>query len=337
MMITLNTLKQKCSFSVYTFMTFTWSLMVLYYLTIYLFPMMAVDGGFILISHQERERKNRRFCDVTLMGQFNFISGNISRWTHDWSDYFNDIVIATPDGTNIEDSTIGRPIFYKKDNGIVSPYSNILRLLKERKSIKCLLYVHDDLLITGSTLNRLGRSEWVSTVYQTDESDQLITLYRNGTSLIKNKNNKNLDNWSWWPGCRKAFLEMFDETVVKPYVQKSETGQDFINVRNGQADMLYLSILSSEQRMWLIDILELFTKHSMFLECAIPTAVFWMKTRFEIEVYNAKLCTDWGGLRGAPGHLIEKCKNEGTYNVFHPIKIGEVGNWSDYFNAIINL
>ena len=75
----------------------------------------------------------------------------------------------------------------------------------------------------------------------------------------------------------------------------------------GPADMLYLSLLSSEQRAWLLDIFKLFAKHSLFLECAIPTAVLWMKTRFEIEVYNAKLCTDWGGLRRAPVKLIEKC------------------------------
>ena len=123
--------------------------------------MVAVDDGSMLISHQEREKENRRFCDVTLMGQFNYISENISRWTHNWSDYFNDIVIATPEGTHIEKDTIGLPIFYKQDNGIISPYSNILRVLNERKNVKCLLYVHDDLLLTGSALNRLGRQEWV--------------------------------------------------------------------------------------------------------------------------------------------------------------------------------
>ena len=93
------------------------------------------------------------------------------------------------------------------------------------------------------------------------------------------------------------------------YIVKSDTDEHFINVRIGQADMLYLSTLSSEQRAWLLDIFELFTKHSLFLECAVPTAVFWMKIRFEIEVYNAKLCTDLGGLTGDPGKLIEKCNN----------------------------
>ena len=58
---------------------------------------------------------------------------------------------------------------------------------------------------------------------------------------------------------------------------------------------------------------------------------------FKIEVYNANLCTDWGGLRGAPGKLIENCNNKGTYDVFHPIKIGMLGNWSSYFNEIAKL
>ena len=100
--------------------------------------------------------------------------------------------------------------------------------------------------------------------------------------------------------------------------------------------MLYLTLLNLEQRIQLVNILELFSKHSLFLECAIPTAVFWMKRRFEIEVYNANLCTDWGSLRGRPGPLIEHCNNEGsTYDAYHPIKIGRTDNWRDYFKAII--
>ena len=317
-------------------MAFIFSLMALYYLTINIYPMVASDNSFILISQQEQKKEQGRICDVTLMGQFNYISKNISRWSHDWSDHINDIVIAAPEGTHIEDGTIGRPMFYKKDNGLVSPYSNILRVLEENKTVKCLLYVHDDLLITGSTLNRLGRDEWVSTVHKNGkESGDIITVYRNGTSFAHG--HWNLSNWYWWTGCRNKFIEMFNDTVVKPYLQKNKTEEDFINVSMGPADMLFLSLLNSEQRAWLLDIFRLFSKHSLFLECAIPNAVFWMKSRFRIKVYNAELCTDWGGLRASPGKLIEKCKNEGNHDVFHPIKIGKVGNWSDYFNDIIKL
>ena len=286
-------------------------------------------------SSQSNERKT--FCDVTLMGQFNYISKNISSWSNNWSNHIKDIVVATPEGTPIEEDTFGSIMFYQQDSGITSPYSNILRVLKERNNINCLLYVHDDLLITGSTLCKIGRQGWISTVYIESsqlESDNIITLYRNGTSFAHG--NWNLDHWGHWSACRNTFLAMFNDTVVEHYVEKSNTDEEFINVRIGPSDMLYLSLWTTEQRLWLLNIFELFTKHSLHLECAVPTAVFWMKRRFKIKVHNANLCTDWGGLRSNPGQLIENCNNECSYDVFHPIKIGVVGNWTEYFNYLIN-
>ena len=308
---------------------------------------MVSNDGFMMTSYDQQRMprpmpiirpNNKTNNKVTLMGQFNYISKNVSTWSNNWSEHIKDIVIATPEGTPIENDTLGRPMFYKKDNGFTSPYTNILKVLKENDNVDRLLYVHDDLLITKSTLRRIGRQPWVSTLYikpKELESNNIITLYRNGTSF-KHDSSSFLDNWVWWSGCRNAFMNMFDNTVVAPYLEKSNTDEDFINVRIGASDMLYLTVLTLEQRLWLIDILELFAKHSLFLECAIPTAVFWMKTRFKIDVHNANLCTDWGGLRGVPGQLIDHCNNEYTYDAFHPIKIGLVGNWSDYFNFLIN-
>ena len=297
----------------------------------------------MVVSKEQRQNEVRSFCNVTLMGQFNYISKKISSWSSIWSEHIKDIIIATPKGTPIDNYTYGQFMFYKGDRGMTSPYSNILKILKDSDSINCLLYVHDDLLLTGSILRRLGRKEWISTVYNPDstwtknlESDLLITLYRNGTSFSHGNPEWPwaIDKWSWWPGCRKTFMNMFNDAQFKPYLEKSKTFEDFINLRIGKSDMLYLTLQTTEQRLWFFNILELFSKHSLFLECAIPTAVFWMKTRFEIDVYNANLCTDWGSLRGRPGPLIEHCNNEGTYDVFHPVKMGLVANWTDYFNAI---
>ena len=297
----------------------------------------SYDGFMVESYKQQRRPRPMPFSEVTLMGQFNYISKNVSNWSNVWSDHIRDIVIATPEGTPVENDTFGKPMFYKQDGGHTSPYINILKVLKENNSVNRLLYVHNDLLLTKSTLRRIGRPGWISTLYieGTDlESDHIITLYRNGTSF-KHDNSSFLDHWMWWSGCRNVFLKIFNDAVVEPYLQKSNTDEDFINVRIGASDMLYLTLLTPEQRLWLINILELFAKHSLFLECAIPTAVFWMKKRFEIDVHNANLCTDWGGLRGDPGKLIEHCNKEGSYDVFHPIKIGLVGNWTDYFNFII--
>ena len=298
----------------------------------------SYDGFMVASNKQQRRPRTMPFNEVTLMGQFNYISKNVSNWSNIWSDHIRDIVIATPEGTPVENGTLGRPMFYKQDGGHTSPYINILKVLKENNSVNRLLYVHDDLLLTKSTLRRIGRQAWISTLYiqpSGSESDTIITLYRNGTSY-KHDSSLFLDNWMWWPGCRNAFMKMFNDTVVKPYIQKSNTDEDFINVRFGASDMLYLTLMTPEQRLWFIYILELFKKHSLFLECAVPTAVYWMKTRFKIDVYNANLCTDWGDLRTAPDQMIEKCINEGNYDAFHPVKIGREGNWSAYFNYIIN-
>ena len=326
------------SFSAGTYLVRICIFVLIVYLTLNIDHIMVFLDELNVGSKVQPQKKVEPFCNVTLMGQFNYISKNITRWSTIWSEHIQDIVIATPENTPIDNHTHGKVMFYKKDRGKKSPYSNILKVLKERNSINCLLYVHDDLLVTGSILRRLGRQEWISTVYtktffeSTSESDQVITLYRNGTAFAHGS--WSLDKWPWWPGCRSAFINMFTDKVVKPYLKKSKTLEDFINVRIGQSDMLYLTLSSSEQRLWLLNVFELFGKHSIFLECAIPTAVFWMKKRFQIKVYNANLCTDWGGLRGTPGLMFEHCNNESMYNVFHPIKMGLIANWTDYFNAI---
>ena len=338
--------KKPDSFSTYTKLVCSCILIFIVYLTLKYDHNVVSHGKPMMVSKQQHQNDVRPFCNVTLMGQFNYKSKKISSWSSIWSEHIKDIVIATPQGTLIDNHTYGRVMFYSEDRGMTSPYSNIVRVLKERHNINCLLYVHDDLLLTGSILRKLGRKEWISTVYNPDaawtknvESDMLITVYRNGTSFSHGNPQWPwaLHTWTWWPGCRKTFTNMFNDADLEPYLEKSKTDEDFINVRIGKADMLYLTLLNSEQRLRLFNILELFSKHSLFLECAIPTAVFWMKTRFEIEVYNAKLCTNWdyGGLRGKPGRLFDYCNNEGTYDVFHPFKMGVISNWTDYFNVII--
>ena len=358
--------KARCSGSVFTYIVVICLLIVIFCSTRKFYHIKVSNDGLMMASNTKIKEFGPIACNVTLMGQFNSKSKHISTWINIWSKHIKDIVIATPEGTSIEAQTCRglrcRIMFFKDDRGRLSPYSNILRVLKEDNSVNSLLYVHDDLLITGSTLRRIiGRHEWISTMnlsallsdikynYRNSdsESDNIITLYRNGTSFARDRN-WNVDTWGWWGWdpipwaknikcCRNKFMDMFNDTVVEPYLQKSkEDDEDFINVSIGQADMLYLNLQSSEQRLWLINIFELFEKHSMMVECAIPTAVFWMKTRFGIEVHNANLCTAWDGLRDKPGQMIKRCNNKGIYDAFHPVKMGlSSGSWNDYFNAII--
>ena len=176
-----------CSFQGYFYFVSICFLICGFYLWTNIYHMMVSYDGFMVGSYEQQRRPRPwPFYEVTLMGQFNYISKNVSSWSNIWSEHINDIVIATPEGTPIEKGTFGRPMFYKQDSGHTSPYTNILRVLKENNGINRLLYVQDDLLITKSTLRRIGRPGWISTIYIEDtdlESDHLITLYRNGTSF----------------------------------------------------------------------------------------------------------------------------------------------------------
>ena len=201
------------SFSAYKKFLRICILILIVYLTLNNGHIMVFLNKLMVGSKEKQKDKVGPFCNVTLMGQFNYISKNISSWSTIWSEHIKDIVIATPESTPIDNQTYGKVIFYNEDRGLTSPYSNILKLLKERKSINCLLYVHDDLLVTGSVLRRLGRREWISTANV--ESHQLIRLYRNGSAFAHG--NHKLDQWPWWPGCRSAFINMFNDKEVEPY------------------------------------------------------------------------------------------------------------------------
>ena len=135
---------------------------------------------------------------------------------------------------------------------------------------------------------------------------------------------------------------MFNEKVVEPYLHKSEMGDAFMNVLHGPAEMVSICLSNPEQTKEFLDILDLFSNYKLYLECAIPTAVLWMKMRFNIKLNNARLCTDWGEMRHDSSQLFNNCwKSEGSYDIIHPIKIGlkaaETSNWTEYFNKMIEL
>ena len=137
------------SFRGYSYFVSISLLICVCYLTTNIYHMMVSYDGFLMTSYEEQRRpRPRPFCKVTLMGQFNYISKHVSSWSNIWSKHTKEIVIATPEGTPIEKDTFGRPMLYKQDSGFTSPYTNIVRVLKENDGVNCLLYVHDDLLLS---------------------------------------------------------------------------------------------------------------------------------------------------------------------------------------------
>ena len=157
--------RKSSSFSAYIYIVCTFILVFIVYLTLNNGNIMVFVDKLIVESKVQHQNKVAPFCNVTLMGQFNYVSKNISSWSTIWSEHIQDIVIATPKGTPIVNYTYGKIMFYNEDRGRTSPYKNIFKVLKQRDNINCLLYVHDDLLVTGSILRRLGRHQWISTVH----------------------------------------------------------------------------------------------------------------------------------------------------------------------------
>ena len=280
------------------------------------------------------------YSNCTLIGQFNFISNNISTWIDSWSKLFKlkDIVIATPSDSShpYPKLTPARYIFYKSDKGYHSPYINIGKVIRENSQVRAVLYVHDDMLITASLWEYIGSTTWVVTT-QFWWGYDVIRLYKNGTIST---NNTLLQSWPSWSGCHKAFNKILDDRDISPYLHESKTEDSFINVRLGQSDMLYAYFPNFEQKEYFWKLLNLFSKYELFLECALPTAVLMMQQKFGIEVHNAALCTSWqyGTVRSNPDLLIQNCTEEDhDYEAYHPIKLGTSSNWSLYFNKLMNL
>ena len=280
-----------------------------------------------------------RFSDIVLMGQFNYINNNISTWSDTWSQFFKNIVIAAPQDTPKQELKLGNYMFYESDKGYFSPYVNMARVIKENEGIRGLLYVHDDLLISGSILRKIGGTEWILTDY--DKSDNLIKVYQNGSFISNNRQifsgHKYFRKaWPAWKQCHGNLTNMFDDQRITPYLSEPKSANPYLTARFGPSDMLYTFFSSTEHKNAYLEIMDMFTEHDLFLECAIPTAVSMMNERFGIKVHSAVLCTDWHNLRGN-AKMIKKCVKEGRYEVFHPIKISQHRNWRNYFDYLIKL
>ena len=284
------------------------------------------------------------------MGQFNFFSNNISTWIKAWSKVVNpsNMVIAVPYLNPYPfylpypAITHGKYLFYTYDMGTTSPYVNMIKIIKEAENIYGILYVHDDMILHSSLLERIGKSDWIIANFE----DKAINLYQN-SSITSSRNITMIKGWKYWPGCQRNLTKMLFDERLKPYIHNSTNNNFFINITTGASDMLYAVLPNLEQKRAFLSLLELFAEHELHLECAIPTAVLMMQERFGIKVHTASLCTDWGVLREniynvhkvhLAKFMIEKCASENsTYEAYHPIKMKHHSDWIQYFDYIRNL
>ena len=105
--------------------------------------------------------------------------------------------------------------------------------------------------------------------------------------------------------------------------------------------MFYLNIQTAEQRIAILEIIDLFTEHELFLDCAISTLALLMQQRFKIETYYAPLCTSWdySKVRKNPEMLVNRCLRikDAKFELFHPMKISKINNWSKYSNQLLSI
>ena len=354
----------------------------LYFISLmYTFFMLYTIGINHLSWNLNIYRANQSF---TLIGQFNYPSTFYSEWSGVWSEFTKDIVIAIPENiTHPNSDTGGNRIFgrflkYQDDQGFISPYTNIARVIQENNHSMGYLYIHDDMMFSGSIFEKLGGSEWIMTKDHSLTADARVpnhTMYYNITKNITysttsmNKLYKNgtlfseraifYKKWTHWAGCQKAFVGMFDDKRLKPFLSRTEDSNDpFLSIKTGQADMLYFHLPSTEHKNAFLGILDLFSEHKLFLECAIPTAVSLMQTMFGFQTHRADLCSVWGSLREKHNkigpkvysklvrEMIQMCVSRNfspvhlqkdNFEIIHPIKISKLDNWKQYFHYFHNI
>lgn len=137
---------------------------------------------------------------------------------------------------------------------------------------------------------------------------------------------------SHWDLCSAQFSNLVTDVRLEPFWDAALVGDGSLLGTVGQSDMLYVSLHNATHTAAFLTLLDLFAEHSLFLECAIPTAVSMMRQRFGVITYNGHLCTEWySSKRSDPATWVSDCPPGSE--VFHPIKLS-LPAWSNYFKTI---
>ena len=108
----------------------------------------------------------------------------------------------------------------------------------------------------------------------------------------------------------------------------------------GTVNMLYVSTHSPQETEALIELCDLFGKHKLHLECALPTALLLIKERYGTQIVEEPICRllPNDDLRSNTKKLIESCLSKETeFQVIHPVKMSKLSNsdWSQHFETFI--
>lgn len=293
----------------------------------YIFPAIKLPMQRVPLADVARDGK------VIVMGQFNFIpcASCVETWSRAWAtltpnvDRY-EIYAAVPNGTSSAYAeTRAHIIRYRSDKGFYSPYINLADMIRmAAPDVRGVLYVHDDLLLTRSLLYRVGGTEWVTPFNITTRSGY---VQRDG--VVKSAGG------GWSRKYARAIKRVAGDPRMEPYWITDRQGHRILSIGNGLSDMLYISISDADHTAAFLTLLDVFSKHKLFLEVAIPTAVLLMKQRYDIAVYSANLCDsyDWGS--PSRGSDLPACAKNDGIEIVHPIKLGRsLSIWRAIFDNI---
>lgn len=287
---------------------------------------------------------------ITILGRFNQISNtNIQLFQSEWERIFSyekrlsleKIIIATgfPAIDSIMKTNRIHNMEYIKhigdEKGEYSPLKNIIQAIKTMNdySSSSVLYVHDDVIITRSLVKRFN-NQWIHGNFSPTKNNCL------------HKDGRVLGNWPIsWPHAKRSEKEL-KNVILDPNFNRIWKGSSSLPCSWGQSDILYLPLHNKNHRTLFIYLCQLFYKHHVFIETAIPTILAIMKKQFiniKIEKINL-LCTSWDyiNIRNKGEKMIEQCLCNSNkieeYDVYHPLKINILGEkrWSSIFRLILD-
>lgn len=130
--------------------------------------------------------------------------------------------------------------------------------------VRGVLYVHDDLMVTGALLDRLGGAEWVCPCAIAPREGY---VHRNGSVVI--------ERWKglWWWRRRNLFpilARVAADPRMEPYWRADGDGVEQLAIAQCKSDMLYASLAEPEHTTAFLTLLDVFAHHTLFLEAAIP-------------------------------------------------------------------
>jgi hypothetical protein len=281
---------------------------------------------------------NLPHSNVLLLGQFNYDTGldQILGWVEAWSTYFAHIVVVGP-FPNAKRLELAKHNISNRhgrdDQGIVSPYENLMNALLEYKdnpAIDAVLYVHDDALLNVTKLarghaNRFPTDYIVGTfanevkvkqrayrmAYDKDSNTSSFWT-ASGTKVGSQKSLiRRLKPWSKWKLCMDAQLQLIQKN--SPAYYNYEYKSEYAQFAEPDGSFYFHGFAQSDMMLVPTKYAELFAQaarphvdQKVHIECALPTIAYQVQ-RMEMASNNnsnnkdgdavplgtASLCTDW--------------------------------------------